>query len=322
MLCEDNLTEIRATEHSIDGPLVSVIMNGYNCEKYLNQAIDSVFSQTYKNWEIIFWDNASTDATPSIATSYGPKLRCFRSETNTTLGSARNSALKQARGELIAFLDTDDYWLPEKLTLQVAILETSKEVDFVYSNCYLLYQQTGRQRKWLRKPQPSGNVFGRFLQHYPVNLQTVLLRRSALDRLDHLFDNQLTLAEEFDLFMRLLYRSKAYYIDAPTVVYRIHANMSSIRQIERYPHENLLILDKLLALDPAVAQTYASEIGIFKGKIAFWQARASMANHEPANARRALAPYLRQSLAFPVLYLCTTSRFCWEFLLKAYRRQQ
>lgn len=316
------MTDKLTSPTSNHDPLVSVIMNGYNCERYLREAIDSVYSQTYQNLEIIFWDNGSTDATQSIATSYGPKLRYFRSEVNTTLGSARNSALENANGEFIAFLDTDDFWLPEKLMRQVSILKKIRDVDFIYSNCYLLEQQTGRVSKWLRRPQPSGNVFGQFLQHYPVNLQTVLLRRSVLDSLDHLFDDRLTLSEEFDLFMRILYRSKAYYVDSPTAVYRIHANMSSIKNIERYPEENLLILNKLLTLDSTIAHSCAREISIFKGKIAFWQARAFMANQEHSKARRALLPYLRQSPAFPVLYFCTGSRICWDFLLKAYRNWQ
>jgi glycosyltransferase involved in cell wall biosynthesis len=301
-------------------PFVSVIMNGYNCEKYLKQAIDSVFSQSYKNWEIIFWDNASSDGTQSIAMSYGPKLRYLRSETNTTLGAARNNAIKQAQGEFIAFLDTDDYWLPDKLALQVGILQKSRDIDFIYSDCYFLDDQTGRQRKWLKKPQPVGNVFGRFLRHYPVNLQTVLLRRSALDVLDHLFDDRLTLSEEFDLFMRILYRSKAYYLDVPSVVYRIHANMFSIRQIERYPLECLLILDKLLALDPKIVQSYPREIAVFRAKIAFWQARADMFYHRPADARRALKPYMFQSVIFAVLFLSTYSYELWGFLLKVNRQ--
>lgn len=313
---EDNLTEKPAIEATLD-PLVSVIMNGYNCEKYLKQAIDSVLSQTYKNWEIIFWDNASTDATQSIATSYGPKLRYFRSDINTTLGAARNKALEQARGELIAFLDTDDYWLPEKLAIQVGILQKSKEVDFIYGNCYILDHQAGRQHKSLRMPQPSGNVFGRFLQHYPVNLQTVLLRRSALEALDHLFDDQLMLSEEFDLFMRILYRSKAYYLDVPTAVYRIHENMSSIRHIEKWPSECQFVLEKLLSLDSEIAQAYAREIAAFKTKIAFWQARADMSLRKSADARCALKPYIFQSVVFAVLFLCTYSYGLWKFLLKA-----
>lgn len=301
-------------------PLVSVIMNGYNSEKFLKQAIDSVFSQSFEDWEIIFWDNGSTDNTKNIAINYGPKLRYFRDEENRSLGAARNSALAKARGEFVAFLDTDDYWLPEKLELQVGILQNSKEVDFIYSNCYYLIDQSGRQFKWLRKPQPVGNVFGQFLKHYPVNLQTVILRRSTLDAQDHLFDNQLTLSEEFDLFMRILYRSKAYYLDLTTAVYRIHANMSSIRQIERYPIENRLILHKLLAVDAKIAQIYPLEIAAFKRKIAFWQARADMFYRKSADARSELKPYIFQSVVFAVLYLSTYSYRLWSFLLNINRR--
>jgi len=310
------LAENPAIEATNQDPLVSVIMNGYNCEKFLKQAIDSVFSQTYQNWEIIFWDNASTDGTQSIATSYGPRLRYFRSETNTTLGAARNGALRQAQGEFIAFLDTDDYWLPEKLALQVDIFNKNREVDFIYSNSYLLNQQTGRQSKWLRKPQPSGDVFGRFLQHYPVNLQTVLLRRSALDTLDHLFDNQLRLSEEFDLFMRILYRCKAHYIDMPTAVYRLHSSMSSIRQIERYPAENSIVLNKLILLDSEILRIYEREIAAFKRKIAFWQARADMFYGRPADARCVLKPHIYRSVVFAVLFLSTYSYALWDYLLE------
>ena len=244
----------------------------------------------------------------------------FLSKTNTTLGAARNMALEQARGEFIAFLDTDDYWLPEKLVLQVGILQKSIEVDFIYSNCYLLDHQTGRQHKWLKRPQPKGNVFGRFLQHYPVNLQTVLLRRSALDTLDQLFDDHLTLSEEFDLFMRILYRSKAYYLDVTTAVYRIHANMSSIRQIERWPLECQFILDKLLSLDAEISLAYPREIAAFKAKIAFWQARSDMHYRRSADARCALKPHIFQSVIFAVLFLSTYSYGLWSFLLKVNRR--
>ena len=84
-------------------PLVSVIMNCYNGDKYLRAAIESVYDQTYKNWEIIFWDNASTDNSAAIANSYDAKLRYFYSKETVTLGAARNKALKQCKGEYISF---------------------------------------------------------------------------------------------------------------------------------------------------------------------------------------------------------------------------
>ena len=97
-------------------PLVSIIMNCFNGEEFLCEAIDSVYAQSYTNWEIIFWDNASTDQTASIAKSYDKKLKYFRTSKTTSLGEARVAATKKARGKYLAFLDVDDkkYWLKPK----------------------------------------------------------------------------------------------------------------------------------------------------------------------------------------------------------------
>src|SRR4051812_42401163 len=94
---------------------VSIVMNCRNSEQHLREAIDSVVVQTYKNWEIIFYDNLSTDSSPEIAKSYGKKLRYIRGEKSMSLGEARNEALKHANGDLITFLDCDDLWSPDKL---------------------------------------------------------------------------------------------------------------------------------------------------------------------------------------------------------------
>ena len=96
-------------------PLVSVIMNCYNGEKYLQRAIDSIIVQTYKNLEIIFWDNASTDSSADIYRNTAEKdarFKYFKSEKNVNLGEARALAVNECTGDYITFLDTDDEWLP------------------------------------------------------------------------------------------------------------------------------------------------------------------------------------------------------------------
>jgi glycosyltransferase involved in cell wall biosynthesis len=95
-------------------PLVSVIMNCYNGGKYLGEAIHSVYSQIYKNWKIIFWDNASNDYSGHIAKSYDAKLKYFSSKQNTVLGAARILAVNEANGEYLTFLNCDDFWNREK----------------------------------------------------------------------------------------------------------------------------------------------------------------------------------------------------------------
>ena len=105
-----------------NNPLVSVIMNCYNGEEFLQRAIDSVLAQTYKNLEIVFWDNASTDNSAEIYLKNAEKdsrFKYFKSEINVTLGEARSFAVNKCTGDYITFLDTDDEWLPEKTELQL-----------------------------------------------------------------------------------------------------------------------------------------------------------------------------------------------------------
>ncbi len=104
-------------------PKISVLMNCYNGEKYLIEAIDSVFTQTYTDWEIVFIDNSSTDNSAEIAKSYGKKIKYYKTEHNIPLGAARNFGLKFCTGEYISFLDTDDIWLPNMLEEQINAIE-------------------------------------------------------------------------------------------------------------------------------------------------------------------------------------------------------
>ena len=119
-------------------PLVSVIVNCHNGQKFLKKCIKSILSQTYKKIEIIFWDNLSTDDSKKIIKSFKDnRIKYFKSKKFLSLYSARNQAVKKAKGEFISFLDTDDWWIPSKIKKQISICKKDKNVKFVYSNCYL-----------------------------------------------------------------------------------------------------------------------------------------------------------------------------------------
>ena len=119
-------------------PLVSVIMNCYNGEKYLKKSLKSVLLQSYKNWEIIFWDNLSTDNTFKIVKSIKEKkIKYYKSKIFLSLYDARNLALKKAKGKYISFLDSDDTWYKDKLKYQVQFSEKNKDFLIQYSNFFL-----------------------------------------------------------------------------------------------------------------------------------------------------------------------------------------
>ena len=122
--------------------LVSIIINCFNGEEYLREALESVISQTYKNWEIIFWDNQSTDTSAKIFKNYQDnRLKYYLASSHTKiLYEARNYALKKATGDFIAFLDADDYWLPDKLEKQMPLFNDPK-VGLVYGNLWYLLKK-------------------------------------------------------------------------------------------------------------------------------------------------------------------------------------
>ena len=120
-------------------------MNCYNGEEFLSEAINSVLNQTYQNWELIFWDNRSTDNSAKILKSFKDKrIRYFYSKDKTVLYKARNLAIKKTKGEFIAFLDVDDMWLKNKLSIQIPKFK-NKRIGVVYSNFYKYYNKNKKK---------------------------------------------------------------------------------------------------------------------------------------------------------------------------------
>ena len=116
----------------LNNPKVSIMMNCFNGAKYLRQSIQSVISQTHKNWELIFWDNMSIDDSRKIFESFNDdRLKYYKAEEHTILYKARNLALKKTSGDYICFLDTDDYWENDKIEKQLKKFETDKEISIV-----------------------------------------------------------------------------------------------------------------------------------------------------------------------------------------------
>lgn len=111
---------------NIEQPLITVLMNCYNGERYLREAVDSVINQTYENWEIIFWDNQSSDSSAKIFLEYNDRrLKYFYAPQHTGLGDARVEAMNKANGSWVGILDVDDVWCREKLSHQVDVIQKS-----------------------------------------------------------------------------------------------------------------------------------------------------------------------------------------------------
>ena len=212
-----------------DQPLVSILMNCYNGEMYLHEALDSVLAQTYRNWELIFWDNQSTDRSAEILTGYEePRFRYFYAPRHSKmLYEARNFALEKARGDFIAFLDVDDWWKPEKLEKQVLLFD-DPGVGIVCGNFWYVDERKNTKKIWINWPVSTEPVLNDLLSHCFVGLLTLMVRRSAIDQLEYLCDARYHGMGDFDLTVRLAVNWKIHFISQPVAFYRWHGNNGSI----------------------------------------------------------------------------------------------
>ena len=120
-------------------PLVSILMNCFNGETFLKEAIGSILKQSYQNWELIFWDNKSTDLSLQIVSSFkDERIKIFADQEHTNLGKARKNAFKKAKGDYLAFLDVDDLWERDKLKSQLKVFDDDYEVEHIYKYSILV----------------------------------------------------------------------------------------------------------------------------------------------------------------------------------------
>ena len=268
-------------------PKVSIIMNCLNGEQYLKQALDSVFEQTYDDWEVIFWDNASTDGSAVIAKSYGERVRYFKSSVTHLLGKARNLAIKEATGDFIAFLDCDDIWFPWKLEKQMPLFKKDPQVGLVFSDMVVfdndrdIYQCLGKN-----KP-PRGMVFRELLVNYFIGILSVVIRKPVLEDVEW-FDERFENIEDMDLFLRIAYLFKLDYVDEPLVKWRLHDKSATFRQFGLFANEWDLLLEKLTGLYPGFKENYAKEIRGYVSKTTQLRVLGEWLNHRPINARKLL----------------------------------
>jgi len=218
----DNSKHIKVLEKN-KKPLVTVIMNCSNGEFFLKKSIESVLNQTYKNWELIFWDNKSTDKSAEVFNSYKDKrLKYFYADKHTSLYKARNLAIDKATGDFISFLDTDDLWSENKLELQMPYFENPK-VGVVFSNAWIFKKEVNNKRLYFKNKLPRGNIFDQLIKDYTVGIASVVMRKVLFTKLKEKFDERFSMIGDFDLFLRLSKLCIFESIQSPLAFARIHS---------------------------------------------------------------------------------------------------
>jgi glycosyltransferase involved in cell wall biosynthesis len=236
----------------MNDPLVSVVIPTYNCGECVEEAIDSVLSQTYRNQEIIVVNDGSTDDTASKLEKYKDRIRLV-TQANRGLSGARNTGLELSTGEYVAFLDADDRWLSGKLEQQIACFRELDEIEMVFSNfsaidpdgntvaedylegaCGVLRKDYGlslsdifpRSRILAEPPVAGlrvypGSVFTALCKGNFILPSTTIYRRKSLENIGLLYNESYRCAEEQDFHLRFAIHYSVAYLDVVTTEYRI-----------------------------------------------------------------------------------------------------
>lgn len=213
-------------------PRVSVIISTYNRAAFLGEAIESVLAQTYGDYELIVADDGSTDDTAERVTAFGDEVRYLQLNHSGRPSVVRNRALEIARGDLVAFLDDDDRWLPEKLQRQVTLFAEGSAPGFVYTDFRFLNAGALSQPVLTPAQKRSGAIFDDLLRDCFIHPSTMIVRRSLLDTTGG-FDETFASAEDYDLWLRLAHTAPAGFVDTCLTLVRRHpAGISYHREEE------------------------------------------------------------------------------------------
>lgn len=215
-------------------------MNCYNGEEFLREAISSVIAQTYENWELIFWDNHSTDGSARIFHEFSDiRLRYFLAPSHTLLYEARSMAMQKVSGDYIAFLDVDDWWTSDKLCKQIPLFK-NKDVAVVYGNYWLKNERKKNTSIANKNKLPEGAILDDLLREYLVGILTIVMRRTVIENLNNCFDKQYQIIGDFDLMIRLSAKYQFACIQEPIAYYRWHGKntsfLESYREIDELEH--------------------------------------------------------------------------------------
>lgn len=232
----------------VRSPVVSVVVPAYNAAWCVRKAIDSVLAQTFRDFELIVVDDGSTDDTPGVLASYGSAIRVIR-QPNRGMGGARNAGIRAATGEFIAFLDSDDWWLPQKLERQVALMRSAPHVGFC-SCATRVEDPEGRLLNLWQCPGWEGpflvHLFSSSGADVPGSCSAVVARRQLVVEAGG-FDETLRGVEDPDLWMRLAAVTDYMCLDeAMAVVLRRPGSVSRNREAMRDAAIRVLRKNRLL----------------------------------------------------------------------------
>lgn len=211
-------------------PLVSVVVPVFNDQDTITKTLESIFSQDYKNIEVILINDGSTDNTATILEQYKNILKII-TQTNSGSAVARNQGIKNAVGKYIAFIDADDLWVPWKISTQVRYLENHPDIGMVFNSWIELHDESDElpitppqlQQLDVIEEENSGWIYTRLLMECIVHTSSVVILKSICDQAGY-FDRKLRRGQDYDYWLRVSQLTKINKLKSVLSAYRIHSN--------------------------------------------------------------------------------------------------
>ncbi len=241
-------------------PLVSILTPVYNGRDYIAYAIESALTQTYPNLEILVVNDGSIDDSAQVISRYlsDPRVKYFE-QPNRGVAAARNTALAHATGEYVGFLDQDDAWLPEKLAIQVAYMESHPEIAMVHSRQNYVDQNRAKlASEFINVEGIEGHCFTTLFNKNRIAVLTVLARRKAIVAAGG-FNPLAARADDYELWLRIALRERVGFIDQVLATYCVHLENASHDAFKMSLAE-LSAIDSVLKTIPEVHSTVKSSV--------------------------------------------------------------
>ncbi len=289
--------------HKMLNPLVSVILPTYNREYFLQRAINSVLSQTYKNIELIVIDDGSTDNTIEILDGYGDKLQ-YRHQKNAGVSSARNNGIRLAKGAYIAFIDSDDIWRRNKLELQMAYFAKYPEIALCFTNVSMNHEDGSTSKKYEVLKHTKNEIYGlkEVLIDPYFGLPTVVVKRNILDD-SFPFDETLKTAEDLNLFLNVALNHKVGYLH--NILADIYVTTGSLSVNVMSFEDNIFVLTRFIEKNTSACNNIGFDINEALFNINYEYAKSLLWNghNKAARPRIFIAAKYKSKFSLILLFL-------------------
>lgn len=247
-------------------PLVSIIIPTYNRGWILKEAINSVLAQDFTDFELIVVDDGSTDKTQDILNTYNEDIIALR-QNNQGVSAARNAGIASALGRFIAFLDSDDLWLPKKLSTQIDFFKSNRDA-LICQTDEIWIRNGVRVNPKKRHKKFSGDLFKRSLSLCLISPSAVMIKRSLFEEVG-VFDETLPACEDYDLWLRISCRYPVHLIKTPLIIKRggHDDQLSSASGLDRFRIE---ALKKIIESNLLSKEQYSAAAKVLKQKCAIY----------------------------------------------------